>query len=157
MESQVEIGLLAPHEQGWLLERSVETGWSQLSPEQQGTVPQDVVLANARGMVTHALSMPGSAALVARVSGRPVGYIVVVVVPEDLTARLSGLFLDIWVDPDYRGQGLASRLTMAGEEHCRSLGLTRVHRVVAAHNTASLEHARKDGCEVERYLLVKRL
>ncbi len=151
----VNIGLLAQQEVTWLLERSAETAWAQLTPPQQQVASREVVTTNAQAMVTQALATPGAAAFVAREGAEPLGYLLAVVVPDELTGWPTGLFLDVWVDPRYRGQALAARLSAAGEQHLRTLGINTVRRVVASHNEASLRHSYKDGCRVERLVLTK--
>jgi GNAT superfamily N-acetyltransferase len=135
----------------------VETGWAQVSPLLRETASREATAALVQQMLHMALSSPGSAALVARDGGVPVGYIIVAAVPDELTGMAVGLFVDIYVEPQWRGRGVSSKLTAAGDEHCRSLGLKAVRRHIAAHNEASLGHARADGCEIERIALIKRL
>ena len=154
---RLEIAPMNQQEWPWLLGRSVETGWEQISPVLRPGASREATATQIQRMLRMALSAPGTAALVARSGGAPVGYIVVAVTPDELTGASVGLFLDIFVEPAWRGKGVSSRLTAAGEEHCRALGLTAVRRFISAHNAASLRHARGDGCELERYALLKRL
>lgn len=153
----LEIGPITQQEWPWLWERSMATGWHQLPPEQQAAANPAQVAHQVQQMLGMALSAPGAGVLMARAAGDPVGYLVVTVAPDELTGLPTGLFLDIWVEPAWRGRGISSRLTAAGEEHCRRLGLRLVRRAVAAHNQASLRHALSDGCVVERYILIKAL
>lgn len=153
----MDIGPLKHAERPWILARSAETGWEQLTAGQQAETTRDQVAKKVRAMLQHALQLPGSTVLVARDAGEPVGYMVVTVAPDELTGKRYGLFLDIWVEPQWRGRGLSSRLTAAGEAHCRARGLTRVRRIIAAHNEKSLRHALGDGCRMERYILEKDL
>jgi GNAT superfamily N-acetyltransferase len=141
----------------WLLARSGETGWAQLTPAQQAETNLEAFRGQVQTMLTQALSVPGSSAQVAREEGTPVGYLVVSVVPDELTQVPVGLFVDIYVEPAWRGKGVSSFLTAAGEGYLRAMGLRQVKRWVAAHNQASLKHALKDGCQVERFQLVKKL
>lgn len=153
----VEIGVLQPQEWPWLLAHSTETGWAQLTPVQRTETTPQAFTAIVQGMLTQALAAPGSTALVAREQGVPAGYLVVGVLPDELTNAPVGLFVDIYVEPVWRGKRVSSALTAAGEEHCRKLGLRQVRRMVAAHNPQSLRHALADGCQVERYAFVKLL
>lgn len=153
----MEVGPLAEHEVTWLLERSTETGWAQLTPAQQQSVAREVVTANAQAMLTQALGTPGAAAFVLREGNEPLGYVVVVVVPDELTGQPTGLLLDVWVDPRYRGRGLAVQLSAAAEGHLRARGIKTARRLIAAHNEASLRHSFKDGCRIERVIVSKEL
>lgn len=153
----MEIGPLTAPEWPWLLARSAATGWAQLTPLQQGAATPAGIAARAEQMLSQALAQPGGAAVVAREQGIPAGYLVAAGVPDELTGVPTGLFLDIWMEPQWRGKGVSSLLTAAGEAHCRALGLRLVRRIVAAHNAPSLRHAAADGCQVERLVLVKAL
>jgi ribosomal protein S18 acetylase RimI-like enzyme len=153
----VELTPLTPQELPWILERSLATAWAHLPPvRQQNSSPQTVAAAT-HSMLIDSLRQPGSIGLVARDGPNRVGYILITVMPDELTRRPVGLFLDIWVDPAWRGSGLASALTAAGEQHCRSQGLPLVRRWIAAHNQNSLRHAIKDGCQLELHSLIKPL
>jgi GNAT superfamily N-acetyltransferase len=123
---------------------------------QQTSSPQIVATAAQEMLIDH-LRQPGSIGLVARDGGCPVGYLLITVTMDELTRTPMGLFLDIWVDPAWRGRGVASALTAAGEHHCRALGLRFVRRWIAAQNQNSLHHAMKDGCQVELLSLIKAL
>lgn len=152
-----EIGPMQPHEWTWLVSRSLVTGWAQLNPLQQASASAMDVSHRIQAMLTRAVTAPGATALVAREDGSPVGYLIVTVVPDELTGQPSGLFVDIFVEPQWRRTGLAGQLTAAGEEHLRDLGIREVRRWIAYQNPASLRHAQKDGCEVEKVMMLKRL
>lgn len=148
---------MAPHEWSWVQARSLDTGWAQLSPPLRETASRDATAAQIQRMLRMVMAAPGATVLVAREGAVPVGYIIVAVVPDELTGGPVGLFVDIYVEPGWRGKGVSTRLTAAGEDHCRALGLKAVRRVISAHNEASFRHAKGDGCEVERLTLIKRL
>lgn len=153
----MEIGALSPQEWPWFLAHSMETGWESLHPSLRQGASRDEVLANFRAMATEALQQPGSAVLVAREGRQPAGYLMMTVIPDEWTRRPTGLFYDIFVEPVWRGRGVASLLTRTGENYFRSLGIPLVRRFIAAGNQESLRHALKDGCVVERHCLIKQL
>lgn len=153
----MQIEPMTAHEWPWILGRSVATGWQQLTPEQQAATTPALLTGRVQAMLVQALSTPGATVLVAREQGEPIGYLVVAMVPDELTGKATGLFLDIWVEPHYRGRGVAGQLTAAGEAYLRAQGLRLVRRVIAAHNLPSLRHALRDGCRIERHVLVKPL
>lgn len=153
----MEIGALSQQEWPWFLNHSMETGWDSLHPSLRPGAPQSEVLANFRSMALEALQQPGSAVLVAREGSQPAGYLMLTVIPDEWTRRPTGLFYDIWVEPPWRGKGVSTLLTRAGENYFRSLGIRLVRRFVAMHNEQSLRHALKDGCVVERTCLIKQL
>ncbi|HLN65256.1 MAG TPA: GNAT family N-acetyltransferase [Symbiobacteriaceae bacterium] len=153
----MEVGPLTANEWSWFLTRSMETGWEQRHPGLREESSRPQVMSNIREMVTQALQQPGATALVARERGQPAGYVVLTLMPDEWTHDPTGLFYDIWVEPEWRGKGVATLLTRSGENYFRSLGLKLTRRFIAAHNAASLKHARADGCEIERLCLIKRL
>lgn len=148
---------MSPQEWPWVLARSTETGWAQLPPPLQADGGPQGVVQNVAQMLAQLLQMPGGQVLVAREGGRPVGYLVVGVVPDEITGQPTGLYCDIYVESPWRGRGVSSLLTGAGDAYCRQLGLRHVRRWVAAHNQSSLRHALADGCQVERVGLIKAL
>ncbi|HEY8346464.1 MAG TPA: GNAT family N-acetyltransferase [Symbiobacteriaceae bacterium] len=151
----MEIGLMTPREWPWVLARAVKTGVAQVPPALRSATRPERVAHQIETLLPQVLSQPGSAALVAREGQQPVGYIVVTVIPDDLTGQPLGLFWDIWVEPPWRGTGVSSRLTAAGEAHLKALGLKAVRRAISSHNTASLRHALSDGCHIDRISLLK--
>lgn len=153
----VEIGALAPQEWQWLVARSIATGWEQLVAQQREQVTPEGFAERVRAMLGRAIAQPGGGALVAREQGTPIGYLVAGVGEDELTGARFGIFGDIFVEPAWRGRGVSSQLTAAGEARLRSLGLQLVRRTVAAQNGPSLRHALADGCQVERYVLIKAL
>lgn len=145
----------------WVLARAVATGWEQLPPPERLRIPPAAVAGPVRAMVLGALSRPGAGGLVAEAPTAPgdprIGYILYTVLAEELTGLPVGFFLDIWVDPAWRRQGVARHLCHGAEAVLRALGLREVKRSVAAHNHASLALSLQDGARVERLLLTKPL
>ncbi len=64
----------------------------------------------------------------------------------------------IAVDPDYRGRGLAQRLTRAGEQALRRHGIRIFGLLIHSYNQASLQLAKKLGYQIHNdiYYLTKR-
>jgi GNAT superfamily N-acetyltransferase len=151
----MEIGKMTPPEWPWIVARSAATGWEHVLPALRPQVTPEMVAANVRQALWGLLSQPGNVALVARESGRPVGYLLVAFMPDEVAGVPTALFWDIWVEPEWRGKGVSSRLTAAGEEQCRAVGVHVIRRVVATHNAASLRHAEGDGSQPERIVFVK--
>lgn len=153
----VDVGFLTPKEWPWLAARSAATAWAHVDPALRHGVTPQAVAARAERNLRALLAMPGSAALVARAGGAPVGYLVVALVPDELTGLPVGLFYDIFVEPAHRGSGISHRLTAAGEAYCRALGARLIRRHIDPGNAPSLRHALREGCRVDRLSLVKAL
>ncbi len=153
----VQVGFMTPAEWPWVASRAAATAWAHVDPALKAWVSPQAVAARAQQSLRALLSRPGSAALVAREGGAAAGYLVVALVPDELTGLPTGLFYDIFVEPAHRGSGVSHLLTAAGEAHCRAHGARLVRRYVDPGNAPSLRHALRDGCRVDRLSLVKPL
>jgi ribosomal protein S18 acetylase RimI-like enzyme len=74
--------------------------------------------------------------LVAELEGRVVGYVGCMIDhydgPEEATdSAVYGYVTDLYVEPAYRGQGIAQHLLAAAEAHVRARGMRR-HRVTTS-------------------------
>jgi GNAT superfamily N-acetyltransferase len=154
---QIQIGPMTQAEWPWFITSSVANGWDQMPPANRQQANQQQVMRNLYEMTVQALGAPGSTVLVARVDGKPAGYLMATLMPDEWTHEPAGHFYDIWVDPQWRGKGVSTALTRAGEEYFRSLGCRLVRRFIGVHNAASLRHAESDGAEPERICFTKRL
>ncbi len=133
------------------------TGWEQVNPALRDDAKRQEAMNNIRQTTTQVMQQPATRVLVAREGGQPAGYLVLTVVPDEWTREPTGLFYDIWIEPQWRGRGVSSLLTRTGENYLRTIGVGVVRRMIAAQNGPSLRHAQRDGCEVERLCLIKRL
>ncbi|MDP2806709.1 MAG: GNAT family N-acetyltransferase, partial [bacterium] len=59
----------------------------------------------------------------------------------------------IAVDPDYRRQGLAKKLTLAGERALRKHGIKIFALLIHSYNSSSLQLAKKMGYKVHNDIL----
>lgn len=77
----------------------------------------------------------GRHVLIARLEGRPVGYVVLNPSPEySMFARLNIPELqDLNVLPDYRGRGIGAALVAACEDHARIIGAAQIGLAVGLH------------------------
>ena len=84
---------------------------------------------------------PRSVFLVAEREGRLVGFIVATVEKEIPIYRLDefGFIHDLWVEPEYRNEGVARQMTMLLIERFREIGVKQIRCDTAAQN----EMARK--------------
>ena len=72
------------------------------------------------------------------------------------TGRI-GVINHIFVDPEFRGKGIASQLMKAGEEWFRSKNLRRVRSTVTLTNEPSLNMVKKFGYNEKRTIFEKEL
>jgi len=151
----MEIGPMTWQEWPWVAALTASTAWKHVSAPLRAEVSPEWVAARVQQSLLGLLGQPGNVALVAREAGRPVGYLVVTFLPDELTGVTTGLFWDIWVEPAWRGRGVATSLTHAGEAHCRAMGVKLIRRYIATDNQPSLHHAVRDGNRPERVMYEK--
>jgi GNAT superfamily N-acetyltransferase len=89
-----------------------------------------------RGWLTARSTDPRSVFLVADRDGKLVGFLIATVEQEIPIYRLAeyGFVHDIWVEPDYRNEGIARQLVMLAIEKFRAMGVSQVRGDTAAVN-----------------------
>jgi ribosomal protein S18 acetylase RimI-like enzyme len=89
----------------------------------------------SRWMVARATD-PRSVFLVAEREGRLVGFIVATVEKEIPIYRLDefGFIHDLWVEPEYRNEGVGRQMTMLLIERFRAIGVKQIRCDTAAKN-----------------------
>lgn len=89
-----------------------------------------------RGWLTARATDAGSVFLVAERDGKLVAFLIATIESEIPIYRLKeyGFIHDIWVDPQYRNEGVARQLVMLGIEKFRDLGIKQVRGDTAAAN-----------------------
>jgi ribosomal protein S18 acetylase RimI-like enzyme len=83
---------------------------------------------------------PRSVFLVAeREPGKLVGFLIATIEEEIPIYRLQefGFIHDVWIEPDYRHEGLARQLTMLAIERFRAIGVAQIRLDTAAPNDAA--------------------
>jgi ribosomal protein S18 acetylase RimI-like enzyme len=92
----------------------------------------------ARWMSARA-SDPRSVFLVAEREGRLVGFIVATIEKEIPIYRLDefGFIHDLWVEPEYRNEGIARQMTMLLIERFREIGVKQIRCDTSAKNDAA--------------------
>ena len=97
-----------------------------------------------RGWLAARAGDPRSVFLVADRDGKLVGFLVAAVETEIPIYRLAefGFIHDIWVDPDYRNEGIARQLVMVAIEKFRDMGMKQVRGDTAAARTHLLQAAK---------------
>ncbi|MEM1275327.1 MAG: GNAT family N-acetyltransferase [Pseudomonadota bacterium] len=81
--------------------------------------------------------------VIAEIDGRPAGWALFAVaqvhgfmVPE--AYRLIGQLSDLWVEPEFRGAGVASALVQEAERRFRAAGIKRLHITAIASNARAI-------------------
>lgn len=145
-----------PEEVPQVLESSIGTTWESMSWGEQATAEYETLGLRVRAIIERILGLGGTI-LVAEVEGQVAGYIIIGVLPNDLTGKPEGMIFDTWVHPSFRRQGIGSGLIKAAEDFCRGQGAARATMVVGSHNRQSQGSALKSGYQPERVWFGKTL
>lgn len=132
---------------------AVVNAWQILPPDDRAVASIAAVAEAAEGNLMRVLGSPGSTAVVAVEDGRPVGYLLIGVHPDDKTGEPVGYMADIYVEPQYRKGGLGARFHDAGEAYLRQIGVRRASLWTHAHNQLGQRSAIKQGYRMRGVML----
>lgn len=153
----VRIRPYGPSDFPTLLAWSTQTAWDQIPPAARDLTPPSDLSRRVRDMFEQALRLPGTKLFVADEGRAPVGYVGVVLAPDELTGAPTGHVFDVFVEPGRRRGGVARALLEAAETECRVQGCQRMAATVSGHNAASLGLFARAGFQVERHILARSL
>ena len=97
-----------------------------------------------RGWAARVLAAANSAAIIAEIEGRPVGFLRLAISPDDVGE------LTLAVAPTARRRGVGGRLRAAALDKARSRGLRALDAAVDAANTPALAFFAAHGFEAQR-------
>lgn len=140
-----------------LLRMAAITTWEIMNASDKAVAQPDVVYANAQRSLLGALQSPGGTAIVADENGRPVGYLLICIRPDERTGEMQGYMADIYLLPEYRGKGLAKEFHRVGEEYLRGLGIRQATNWVHAENPLGRKASEARGFRIWGVMMEKRL
>jgi ribosomal protein S18 acetylase RimI-like enzyme len=107
------------------------------NPAKYGFLPN--IASMYRGWLTSRANDHRSVFLVAQREDRIVGFLVGTVEREIPIYRLKeyGFIHDLWVEPEYRNEGVARQMTMLAIEQFRAMGVKQIRLDTAARNDAA--------------------
>ncbi|MEW8977091.1 MAG: GNAT family N-acetyltransferase [Symbiobacterium sp.] len=146
-----------PTDLPWLLEMAARTDWEILSPTDRAVARPEVVRANSHRNLLATLASPGGTAIVTEDGGRPVGFLLIGIRPDDRTGEPQGYMADIYLMPEYRGRGLAKQMHELGEQYLRWLGIRQVTNWVHATNPLGQKASHARGFRVWGVMMEKLL
>lgn len=123
-----------PSDLPYLLQMAAETAWQITPPEDKARSSPELIRQAAHQNLAGCLSSPGGTAVVAEENGRPVGFLVITLQPNERTGEMQGYLADIYVAPSHRRSGVAKELHRLGEGYLQQLGIRSVTNWVHAHN-----------------------
>lgn len=141
----------------WVLQAAGRSGWEQTVPRERPAAQWAAVAQRVDGLVRGALAQPGAQLLMAEAGGVPVGYAIACLQPNPLTGQTEGMVVDVYVEPDRRGQGAARALLAALERHLHDQGARTLAVAASLHGAPALRLVTGLGYWPERVLMVKPL
>jgi GNAT superfamily N-acetyltransferase len=146
-----------PADVPYLLHMAAETAW-QITPEKDRAYTRpEIVRRAAQANLAGCLSTPGGTVLVAEADGRPVGYLLITIQPNDRTGQLQGYLADIYVEPEYRRAKLGLQLHQMAEAYVHRLGIRTVTNWVHTGNEKGLKAAEHFGMRPWAVMMSKEL
>lgn len=140
-----------------LLEMSAITAWEIMNPSDKAVARFERVADNAHRNLVTVLQSPGGTAVVADERGRPVGFLLIGLRPDDRTGEMQGYMADIYIYPPYRGQGLAQEFHRLGEDYLRRIGIRKATNWVHAKNPLGKKASTEKGFRLWGVMMEKLL
>lgn len=140
-----------------LLQMSAITAWEIMNSSDKEVARPEVVFTNAHHNLIHCLSSPGGTAVVADDGGIPVGFLLIGLRPDERTGEMQGYMADIYIYPQYRGQGLAQEFHRLGEDYLRRLGIRQATNWVHAQNPLGKKASTEKGFRLWGLMMEKLL
>lgn len=128
-----------------LLRMSAITAWEIMNPTDKAVANPEVVARNAHHSLVSCLSSPGGTAVVADDGGKAVGFLLIILRPDEKTGEMQGYMADIYINPEYRGKGLAQEFHRLGEDYLRKIGIRRATNWVHATNPLGKKASQEKG------------
>lgn len=85
----------------------------------------------------------------------PIGYLYQEIRPDPHTFQQTGTINEIYVEPDYRGQGLAQAMLKDGEAWFRECGISTRQVFVTSNNLAAVKLYASMGYRIADYRMMK--
>lgn len=134
-----------PRDLPYLLQMAAETAWQITPPADRAATSPEVIRQAAHQNLGGCLSSPGGTAVVAEENGRPVGFLVITLQPNERTGETQGYFADIYVEPAHRRGGVARGMHNLAEAYLQRLGIKSATNWVHAHNEKGQKTGEKFG------------
>lgn len=155
--TMIDVRLYKPSDVPALLAGVAEHTWDILAPEERSGTSPDLVREGAQSNLMAVLQSPGGTAVVADDAGRIVGYLLIGVGPDAVTGEMFGYLADIYLDPQYRGRGIARRVHDIGEAYLVQLGVRKAKLWTHAHNPEGQASAQRNGYKPYGIAMIKEL
>lgn len=144
-----------PTDLPYLLPMAAEASWQYTPPAERERSTPEFIGQAAHYNLLGCLSSPGGTAVVVEENGRPFGYMVVTLSPNERTGEMQGYLADIYVEPAYRRSGIAKELVRWGEAYLQHLGIRSETNWVHAGNEKSMKAAETLGLKPWAVMMAK--
>lgn len=134
---------------------SASNAWDLIPPANRTPQAWDQAARFSYANLMGTLHQPSGTAIIAEEGGRPAAFILLAIGPDSYTGQIYGYLADMYVDPQFRRQGLSLRLHEEAERYFTQHGVKQGKLWIGAANEGALESARKAGFQAEAYVLCK--
>jgi len=156
----IQIGYPTHADWPWITEKHIETAWQSLGAALKQIITLDEV---GQGLIeqNHKLRLEHgdtNQVFIARyMNGQQAGYVWVGQVGSTFTGKNQAFIFNLYIAPEFRGQGIGSILMGKAEEWARQHNLDRIGLSVAVHNQAAIELYEKVGYIAEMMRMYKNI
>ncbi|HAY85034.1 MAG TPA: hypothetical protein DCY42_08960 [Chloroflexi bacterium] len=142
----------------WITKAHVETAWQSLGLALRQIITLDEVSQGLNDQ-NHKLRLEHGDTNQVFMARHPkvqqAGYVWVGQVGSTFTGKNQAFIINLYVDPEFRGQGIGSVLMRKAEEWARLHNLDRIGLSVAVHNRVAVELYEKEGYIAETVRMYK--
>jgi ribosomal protein S18 acetylase RimI-like enzyme len=141
-----------------ILARIVETGWNDLPEAARARTARPLIERQILRLVEQLRDSGWHIFLVAEgETGRNLGHLWLGEIRDAFSGEARGYIHDVYVEPDARGQGIATALMAEAERISRRRGYTELGLSVAANNQRAQQLYQHLGFAIERWMMNKPL
>lgn len=153
----IRIRFWQPSDLPYIQQMMVETTWSITPEDDKAHTTWATVADSASRNLEAILSSPGGTCIVADLNGRPVGFLLIGLQPNDKTGALHGYLADIYVEKPFRKSGVAREMHNLGEHYLRQMGIRYATNWIHAHNKGAQNASAQFGLKPWGVMMVKEL
>ena len=144
----------------WITEKHIETAWQSLGLALKDIISMDAVSKgineqNQKLRLEHGDT--NQVFLARHQKGQQAGYVWVGQVRSTFTGKNQAFIINLYIAPEFRGQGIGSVMIRKAEEWARLHNLDRIGLSVAVHNRAAVELYEKVGYIAEMMRMYKNI
>ena len=144
----------------WITEKHIETAWQSLGLALKQMITMEDVrqgLYNQNHKLRLEHGDTNQVFIARHQNGQQAGYVWVAQVGSTFTGKNQAFIINLYVVPEFRGQGIGSVLMRKAEEWALLQNLDRIGLSVAVHNQVAVELYEKEGFTAEMMRMYKNI